>query len=1096
MRKLFLALFLTISTSLFAFSQSEISLKFSPVVPIQLPVTGNDYTFSIPSSAFTGKEGIVIDVAVLVDITHPNPSELTIWLKPPSSVSILLYQAGEPNPPGNGAVRYDAITSDRLHTELFTLAGRSTVGDWTLIVRDNMNGNTGTLNNWRLVVPYLKANQIAQFSVEANGQTLSLGADGYGAFGNLSKITDYKLGAEHGVFEPLGVNVGSTVYQSAMSLNNTILSGLHLFQDRRLTPVNVTKSGENRYSSAFSINGLDVSLFQTLLVENSEFVLRQIYEFRKNGLTIPQFNMTRFMNAKLIYPGVDDTGILNYAYIYTPNDKAASPWFCFNQIDSLDDATNYVSMRGLSSAAKLTGISAGPWFEFLPLYMVRGNQVFNPSVWQADWNDNDLDGLTDLNEPLDAAQALSWTITLSDAGNALFVVETHWGISSPRQIINQLIGPTPTPKPENVLPPDWAVPLPDLRLIAGRDAGVLLDLDEYVEDPDTEQSMLSFAVQSDRGLPFVLNSDNQLSCDLTNFQTPPGFNRLGAQGTLTITASDGLHSASDVAVVKTSTFLLRHTLEGPPVGLSPGDGDEYVFDLDQLIAADAVGSEVNWSVNTAFLPSGVNIFIDDGNIAHITGAAPDQISLLPFIARRPVDPSQATPVATVTPQPTATATATAFPTPTISPSATPLSPTATPTRIPTRTPTLTPTSRPTSTPTLQPTATPVRSTPTPTRTPGQLTPTPSPTPVCSDAFRFDVLPGVESFAGPSAVVFDAAQRRIFVSHYLDGSIAEYQVQNGALSLIQQLPGRLGLRDIALGDMNRDGRLDMIGLNTDEKEMVFYQGGESNSFTQSSSVSLTGETLPLENAITLSSNIQAIAAVDFDGDGNDEAVVRAAQSVLVYRWTPIGWSLLTRLDLDAQILRMTAADLDGDADADLVLGIRTAEHEEVRTFKNENGQWSEAQSILTDLTIHGDYVKQLIVRDWTGDGAADLGVLLFSDTVHFYRGQEDATFALIKASAPFPPGVVDAMIPADYDGDGRIDVATLHRGINGLTIFMGCGDNFSFQRSIGVLVSANAPADETFMMAGFDADGDGDDDLMVVRSLADRLIFIENQAVNP
>lgn len=489
---------------------------------------------------------------------------------------------------------------------------------------------------------------------------------------------------------------------------------------------------------------------------------------------------------------------------------------------------------------------------------------------------------------------------------------------------------------------------------------------------------------------------------------------------------------------------------------------------------------MNWSVNTAFLPRGVSIFIDNDNMAHITGAAPDQISLLPFIARRPVDPSQVTPVPTVTPQPTATA----VPTSTIAPSVTPLPPAATPTRTPTLAPTITPT------------ATPILSTPTPTRTPNELTPTPSPTPVCSDAFEFRVAPGVDSFAGPSAVVFNAAQRRIFVGHYLDGSIAEYQAQNGTLSLIQEMPGRLGLRDIALGDLNGDGRLDMIGLNTDEKEMVYYQGGESNSFTQSSSVLLTGETLPLENAITLNSNIQAITAIDFDGDGNDEAVVRAAQSVLVYNWTPIGWSLLTRLDLDAQILRMAAADLDGDADADLALGIRTAEHEEIRIFKNENGLWNESQSIRTDLTIHGDYVKQLIVRDWTGDGVADLGVLLFSDTVHFYRGLGDATFALIQASAPFPPGVVDTIIPADYDDDGRIDVASLHRGINGLTIFMACGDDFSFQRSIGIQASANAPADETFMMAGFDADGDGDQDLMVVRSLADRLIFVENQAVHP
>lgn len=567
-----LLLILNISIALLGFSQTPIDFTQSPGV--SLTITGNDYQYTIPSASFLGQEGVVIDVAVLVDITHPNPQELTIWLKPPFSIPILLYQAGEPNLPGNGVVRYDSITSDRLHNEFYTLAGRSTVGDWSLIIRDSVGGNTGTLNYWRLVIPYIKADQIAQFSTETNGQQLSIGADGYGAFGNLSKNTGYKLGAEHDVAQSLGVDIGSTVYQSALSLNNIILSGLHLFQDRRLPPVSVVKVGENRYSSAFSVNGLDVSLFQTLLVENNEFVLRQIYEFQANGLTIPQFNVTRFMNAKLIYPGEDDTGILNYAYIYTPLGKTTSPWYSFNQIDSLDDITNFVSMRGLSSAAKLTGITAGSWFDFLRVYMVSGNQVFNPSVWMADWNDNDLDGLTDLNEPLDAAQALSWTITLNDGGNALFVVETHWGVNSPRQIINQVIGPptpSPTPKPENVSPPAWIVPLPDLRLIAGQNAGVLLDLDDYIEDPDSEQSALSFTVQSERGLPFVLNDENQLTCDLTHYQTPPGFNRLGDQGTLTLTASDGLHSASGVAEVKTSTFLLRHTLAGPPVILSPED---------------------------------------------------------------------------------------------------------------------------------------------------------------------------------------------------------------------------------------------------------------------------------------------------------------------------------------------------------------------------------------------------------------------------------------------------------------------------------------------------------------------------------------------
>ena len=975
----------------------------------------------------------------------------------------------------------------RLHNEFYLQVGRQTVGDWTLVIRDGLEGNEGVLNSWHLVVPYIKEEQIARFSAQSGGQRLLLGVDGYGAFGNLSKITEYSLGGDHDVEEILGVAIGSTVYQSALSLNGRILAGLHLFQDRRLPSVDVIKEGNNRYSSQFSIDGINVSLFQTMLVENNSFLLRQIYDFHSTDMTLNQFNLMRFFNAKLIYPGEDDTGVRNYGFIYTPPGKATSPWYSFNQIHSIEDQTNYVSMGGLSSAATLTGITAGPWFEFLPFFLTRGNQIFNPSVWTGNWNDNNNDGLTDLNSPMDVAQALGWTVTLNDSGNALFVAETRWGIDSPQHILSQVMGPptpTPTPKPLNVLPPFWVEPLPDLRLIVGTNAGVLLDIDDYVEDPDSGRSELYFTIESERDLPFKIDDENRLSCDLTGYAPLSGMNRLGDQGTLTIHVSDGLHSVSDSVRVKTSTFLLRHMLAGPPVGFSHGGSDGFSVFLNDYIADDSSGDSINWSVNSALLPGGVEVTIDEKNIAYITGAAPEQISLIPFIANRPVDPSQTTPVPSSTPhiEPSATLT----PTLTVIPTWTPVPPTVT------VTPSMTPSPAPTATPLP---STPTR-TPSPTRTPVGITPTASPTPVCSEAFQFLVKPEVTTSEAPSAIAFDDEQRRMFVGHYFDGSIVEYQMQNRQLQMQQTIMGRFGLRDIALGDINGDGRLDIVGLNTDEKEMVLYLGADSGAFSQSASVLLTGETLPLDNSVSLSSNIQAIAAVDVNGDGNDEAIIRAADAVLIYDWTVIGWSQLSRFELDAQLLRMAARDLDGDGDADLALGVRTEQHEEVRVFMNENLTFRETQRLPTDLLINGDFVKQLFVDDWTGDGVPDLAALLFSDTVHFYRGLGGVNYELVNASAPFPPGVVDSIVPADYDQDGRVDLAALHRGINGLTVFMACGDNFSFQRSIGIKVLPNAPADETYMMTGFDVEGDGDADLVTVRSLRDRMILLENQAINP
>ncbi|MDP8245197.1 MAG: FG-GAP-like repeat-containing protein [Candidatus Hinthialibacter antarcticus] len=1085
--QIYISIFFAISLFVFSVSAQPVIRKTQTTTDTRISIKDFDYQFTIPSENLSGDEGVVCEVSVAVNITHENTSELTLWLKPPSSLPILLYQAGEPNPPGQGETLYSTSSSLRLHTDLYSQAGRSTIGNWTLIVQDNVEGTQGTLNSWRLIVPYVREEQIARFSAQTGSQHLEVGVDGYGAFGNLSKRTDYNLGASHDVEQLVGVEVGSTVYQSALSLNETILAGLHLFQDRRLPPVNVIQEGNNRYSSKFSVGGIDVSLFQTLLVENDTFLLRQIYEFKTTDTSMHQFNLMRFFNAKLIYPGVDEIGILNHAYIYTPPGKATSPWYNFNQINSLEDETNYVSMGGLSSAAVLTGLTAGSWFDFLPVFLTRGTQVFNPTVWLGDWNDNNFDGLTDLDSPMDIAQVLGWTVTLNDAGSALFVAETRWGVDSPQQIISQIIGPptpTPTPKPENLLPPFWVEPLPDLRLLVGENAGAILDLDDYVEDPDSNTNELVFSLESERDLPFSINNENQLTCDLSGFSPPDGMARIGDQGALTITAFDGLYSVSETIRIKTSTFQLRHTLAGPPISISPNGEDDITIALDELVLVDGGGDEIIWSINSSLLPSGVEVNIDENNLAHISGAAPEHLSLVPLIARRSVDGSQETPV------PTSTPTLEPSPTPSLTPTWTPNPPTqtTTPTLTPTAVPTVTPLP-PTPTSTLTPTST-------PTRPPIEITPTATPTPVCSDAFKFFVQPEVAAFEAPSAVVFDDEQKRMFVGHYFDGSIAEYRFENGGLHLQQNIAGRFGLRDIALGDLNGDNRVDVIGLNTDEKEMLFYQGTESGALTQSASILLTGETLLHENSVSLSSNIQAIAAADVDGDGDDEAIVSAADAVLIYYWTEIGWNLLSRLDVDAQILRMVAADLDGDSDADLALGVRASQHDEIRVFINEEGSFRETQRLATDLSINGDFVKQLVVRDWTGDGVADLAALLFSDTVHFYRGLGGVNFELVNASAPFPPGVIDSIVPADFDGDGRVDLAGLHRGIDGLTVFMACGDNFSFRRSIGVKVLPSAPADETYMMTGFDVEGDGDFDLLTVRSLRDRMILLENQAIRP
>jgi hypothetical protein len=124
---------------------------------------------------------------------------------------------------------------------------------------------------------------------------------------------------------------------------------------------------------------------------------------------------------------------------------------------------------------------------------------------------------------------------------------------------------------------------------------------------------------------------------------------------------------------------------------------------------------------------------------------------------------------------------------------------------------------------------------------------------------------------------------------------------------------------------------------------------------------------------------------------------------------------------------------------------------------------------------GSYPAAIAVADFNGDGKLDVAVVnVSSASVSIFLGQGDGTLRLAPGANP-TGSFVSRIVAADFNGDGKVDLAVTNIGSNTVGIYLGNGDG-TFRPptavSAGLAPSAIAVAD---------LNGDGKLDLVVVNS---------------
>ncbi|MCZ6698075.1 MAG: FG-GAP-like repeat-containing protein, partial [Planctomycetota bacterium] len=184
--------------------------------------------------------------------------------------------------------------------------------------------------------------------------------------------------------------------------------------------------------------------------------------------------------------------------------------------------------------------------------------------------------------------------------------------------------------------------------------------------------------------------------------------------------------------------------------------------------------------------------------------------------------------------------------------------------------------------------------------------------------------------------------------------------------------------------------------------------------------------------------RAIAAGDFDGDGDNDLALADDDNELIALLTNLGAGVFgppVTVALGTEPIAIASADLDGDGDLDLAVAAweRPTFRDTVEIVHN-NGP--AGFSTVASIEIEFAFLTALVVADLNGDGAVDVAV---ADSVFGCVNVLLNTGGAFAVSGTIAVGDdPEGLAAADLDGDGDFDLATVNRESNNGSILINDG----------------------------------------------------------
>lgn len=295
--------------------------------------------------------------------------------------------------------------------------------------------------------------------------------------------------------------------------------------------------------------------------------------------------------------------------------------------------------------------------------------------------------------------------------------------------------------------------------------------------------------------------------------------------------------------------------------------------------------------------------------------------------------------------------------------------------------------------------------------------------------------------------------------------------------------------VAAGDINGDGRADLIAGNSGQPDRLYLNNGTASPFE-----GVTGQ-----NITTDSFNTRSLAVGDVDGDGDLDLVVGYnAESPRLYLnngsptepFEGVTGIILIPDTFDSNGLALE--DMDGDGDLDVILGI--SNRKTLLLLNNGSSEPFldvEPQPVSDDVNL----ATSVAVGDVNGDGVPDVVVGNFNQPNRLYlnNGTASPFDGVAGADISSNTDSTRAIAVGDVDGDGDLDVVSGNSAhVN--RIYLNNGTQAPFEGVTGIDVSQTVF--QTFGVSLGDVEGDGDLDLIVTVSDNRNRLFLNNGTPSP